>query len=90
MPGSQAIAPSLIEKLTHGRWKPMWSIRLFTAFALTTTVLALAVFKTGNAHAFCQGLTLGILLGLLTQTFATQATDSSTANLRSDVESYNR
>lgn len=80
MKGRITLAPmtqSPIEALTNGRWKPIWTIRLMTVLAMVACSLAILVFKSGHAHSFCIGLTLGFLVGLLAQSFATQAGETA-------------
>lgn len=66
-------APSPIERLANGRWKRIWSIRVMVGLAIIACALSLWVFQSGPAHAFCGGATLGLLLGLLAQSFTKQA-----------------
>jgi ABC-type nickel/cobalt efflux system permease component RcnA len=73
MISAPAYTPSPIERLTKGRWKPIWSIRLMSGLAMIPCALSLTVFTTGNAHSFCGGATMGLLIGLLAQSFARQA-----------------
>jgi len=80
MVGRITLAPmtqSPIEALTNGRWKPMWTIRLLTVLAMVACFLAMLVFKSGPSHSFCVDLTLGFLVGLLAQSFATQAGETA-------------
>ncbi len=62
--------PSFIELMTRRPWKLIWSVRVMAAVAVITQICAVAVFKSGAAHAFCGGATLGVLSGLLAQSFA--------------------
>jgi preprotein translocase subunit SecF len=51
---------------------PLWLIRAFAITALVPLVLAMLVWTSGIRHNFCIGLTVGLLIGLIVQTFADQ------------------
>lgn len=70
---SQPSQSSPIEKLTHGRWEPMWSIRLYTGMAMLPCFLAMVVFRSGALHGFLVAMTFGVLVGLLVETFEAPA-----------------
>ena len=68
MPTSSFTAP-LADEPTTGHSKLLRSIQILTAVALVSCLLAMTIFKTGARHDFCLGLTVGVLLALLAQTF---------------------
>jgi hypothetical protein len=64
-----------MKKITHGRWQPIWTIRLSIGSAILTCFLATVIFKSGALHDVLAGWTLGVLIGLMGQIEAFEADD---------------
>jgi preprotein translocase subunit SecF len=61
-------------------------MRGFAISVVTVLVLALFVFKTGNSHDFCLGIAVGLMVGLLAQSFAISKVELKDTPGRSDVD----
>jgi O-antigen ligase len=78
--------PSYFEQMTGKSISALWILRGFTVASIVPLVLAMFVFHTGNRHDFCLGLSVGVLVGLLAQTFAISKVDLNTTTQPSDVQ----
>jgi len=79
-------SPSFYQSVTGHPVNPLWLIRGFSMAAIIPLVLALLVFKTPGAHDFCVGLSLGLLVGLVAQTFAISSVELKENKQPSDVD----
>jgi hypothetical protein len=78
--------PSYFEKVTGRPVSALWVMRVFAISVVTVLVLAMFVFKTGNPHDFCLGIAVGLMVGLLAQSFAISKVELKDAPSRSDVD----
>jgi O-antigen ligase len=78
--------PSYFQQMTGKSISALWILRGFTVASIVPLVLAMFVFHTGNRHDFCLGLSVGILVGLLAQTFAISNVDLNTPPQPSEVQ----
>jgi hypothetical protein len=65
-------SPSYFEIMTGISISPLWLIRAFAIAALVPLLLAMLIWTSGARHNFCIGLTVGLIIGLIVQTFADQ------------------
>jgi len=79
-------SPSYFEKMTGKSIPTLWILRGFTVASIVPQLLALFVFQTGNRHNFCLGFSVGMLIGLLVQTFAISNVELTSAPQPSDVQ----
>ncbi len=78
--------PSYFEIVSGRPANALWVMRGFAISVVTVLVLALFVFKTGNSHDFCLGIAVGLMVGLLAQSFAISKVELKDTPGRSDVD----
>ena len=83
MPGQNS---STFERITGAAVNPIWMLRGFAIAAIVPLVLALFVFKSGGAHGFCVGLSIGTLVGLIVQLFSVKSVELSDTTRPADVD----
>jgi hypothetical protein len=68
---------------------PIWMFRLFPVMAMVSLVLAMFVFKPAlheNAHEFCLGFALGVLIAFSLVSFQVKSVDMKNAPQPSGAE----
>jgi Na+/proline symporter len=79
---------SYSSKMTGKTFPTEWFLRGFTFAAIVPLLLAMLVWKSGNRHDFCIGLSVGLLIGLLAQSFSISNVEWNDTSRPSDVENF--